>query len=79
MSWLMEYITEDEDGAHERHTSWAKNWQEVMGYFMTWISPDSEVVKGKVTCYYGDKPYGNNSPCLNYNILPFNMEDEDED
>ena len=45
MSWLMEYITEDEDMTREKYTSWATSWQEVMGYFMSWISPDSDVIK----------------------------------
>ena len=77
MNWLMEYVTEDEDLNHQKNVNWATSWQEVMGHFMSWISPDSEVIKGQITCYWGDKPYGNGKPCLQYNALPFDM-DEDE-
>lgn len=74
MSWLMKWITEDEEMNYEQHECWATSWQEVMGHFMSWIAPDSEIVKGKVICYFGDKPYGDNNPCLSYNILPCDID-----
>lgn len=72
MKWLMEWITEDEDDCtRENHKSWATSWQEVMGYFMTWITQDSDTIEGQVTAYKDGKPYGDGDPCLYFSAYPF--------
>lgn len=78
MSWLMKWITEDENKIYNVHVSWAKSWQEVMRNFLSWISPDSDVVKGKVVCYWDHELYGDGTPCLNYNSFPFKIDTVDE-
>lgn len=74
MNWLMKWITEDENGSYYLHESWADSWEEVIGHFTSWITSKGEIVKGKVICYWNDKPYGDNNPCLNFDVLPFDID-----
>lgn len=67
MKWLMKWEIENEEGNIEME-DWATTWEEVVGHFTNWISKSSDVIKGEVVCYWGDHPYGDDKPCLYYNV-----------
>lgn len=69
MKWYLNWIEGvDEEESKLEHEHWATSWEEVVGYFTDWISKSSDVIKGEVICYWGDKPYGDGKPCLYMNI-----------
>lgn len=68
MKWLLIWTVENDEEDHAEYESWANSWEEVVGYFTSWMSKTSDVIKGEVICYWGDKPYGKGEPCLTMNI-----------
>lgn len=77
MSWYLHWFEEIEEGESKlEHEQWAMSWEEVVGYFNSWVSKTSEVCKGEVICYWGDKPYGNGKPCLTFNLYVDEEEEE---
>lgn len=77
MKWLLKWREEPiEEDKYIDHEAWATSWNEVVGYFNSWIAFGSDVIRGKVICYLGDTPYGDGKPCLYFNGY---IEDEDDD
>lgn len=68
MKWLMNWELEDEDGNRTEMEGWANTWEEAVGNFVGWISKNSDVIKGQIVCYWGDKPYIDDKPCLYFNV-----------
>lgn len=78
MKWLLSWELEDEDENRIKKEDWADSWEEVVGHFVSWIAKASDVVKGEVVCYWGDKPYGDGKPCLYFNVYAEETDDDDE-
>ena len=82
MKWLMKWAVDAEDGGRPYiKEQWATSWEEAVGHFTSWISKASDVIKGEITCYWGEEPFGDGKPCLYFNVTdgePINDEDEEE-
>ena len=76
MKWLLEWCEKQDEEMYIDHEEWATSWNEVIGYFNSWIALNSDVIRGKVTCYLGDTLYGDGKPCLYFNDEEYNEEDE---
>ena len=76
MKWLLEWCEELDEEMLIDHEEWATSWNEVVGYFNSWIALDSDVIRGKVTFYLGDTPYGDGKPCLYFNNAEYDDYEE---
>jgi len=76
VSWYLHWFEETEEAGKLEHEQWVMSWEEVVGYFNSWVSKTSEVYKGEVICYWGDKPYGTGKPCLTFNLYVDGEEEE---
>lgn len=76
MKWYLKWEIEITDEQRIKKEAWAYSWNEVIGYFNSWITHESDVMKGEVICYMGDKPYSNDKPCLYFNAY---IEEDDEE
>lgn len=77
MKWKLTWCEMDEAEHFYHFTAWANSWDEVVGRFVQWMSTASDVVQGEVICYWGDAPYGDGKPCLQYRILDREIEEEE--
>lgn len=77
MKWKLIWYEMYEDESFHRSTAWANSWEEALGCFIQWTCTASNVVQGEVICYWGDTPYGDGKPCLQYRILDAEIEEEE--